>query len=470
MKKVLLVMLAISCSIFAQGNAIFKVTDYPDEELCPRVSPDGERLAYVDLKVVGPFPVANIRVATVDGKNSMLATTGQGPQIDNQYPSWFPNSAQLAYERLVPVANNIQTYEIWAVPFNSSNGTKLVQNNYNFSVMPDISAIGDAVFVTSGNLDCPFPGYPVWRFSDVPPPADVMGNFIIAIQPAGQSVILNTIPGLYPRWNPDGKLVAYSAWNATTGWDIFIADYEKVRGLTNFRQITSEPGDEFAPAWSPDGDWIAYSYARPATPSPINIFVINIHNGTKIQETLEPNSVITMPDWVITEDGEEYIYCCSNMDGDFDIYRFIPSTAEVEGVSASAPAPGATLRVKTPKSEQEKKREAEIRVIVLNTSTDKQSDIAQGFASKVGEQLMQWNENIVVTSVINGSDSGEPHIYYSSDKYEKLANDIALYLDGLITGGVLYSETQYLFFPAEPLSSSPYKLSNVDILVEAPAN
>ncbi|RKZ25522.1 hypothetical protein DRQ29_06195, partial [bacterium] len=75
-----------------------------------------------------------------------------------------------------------------------------------------------------------------------------------------------------------------------------------------------------------------------------------------------------------------------------------------------------------------------------------------------------------VSSVINGSDSGEPHVYYASDDFKKLANDIALFLDGLINNDVLYSETEYSFFPAEPLSSSPYKLNNVDILVEAPAN
>ena len=208
MRKIFWVIFGVSALLLAQGNAIFKVTDYPDHELCPRVSPDGTRLAYVDLKLNGPFPVANIRVATVDGKNAMLSTTGQGPQIDNQYPSWFPNSAQIAYERQVIVASNFTTYSIWAVPLNSANGTQLVQNNYNFSVMPDVSVNGDVVFVTSGNLNSPFPGFPPTRYGDVPPPASAMGNFMIAIQPAGESVVMNAVPGLYPRWSPDGKMIA----------------------------------------------------------------------------------------------------------------------------------------------------------------------------------------------------------------------------------------------------------------------
>jgi len=475
MKKIFLSLLIASCLVFSQGNAIFKVTDFPDNELCPRVSPDGQRLAYVDLKFNGPFPIANIRVSTADGQNSMLATTGQSPQtggvpIDNQYPSWFPNGSQVIYERLVPIAAGTETYEIWSVPFNSSNGTRLIQNNYNFSIMPDVSVNGDVAFVTSGNLQSPFPGYPMTRYGNVPPPAAVMKNFMIAIQPAGQTVVLNSIPGLYPHWNPDGKLIAYSSWNPTTGWDIFVADYTMERGLTNFRQITSDPGDEFVPSWSPDGKWIAYAYARPQSSSPVNIFVINIFDGTRIQETLEPNSIITMPDWTKTADGKEYIYCCSNMDGDFDIYRLVPLLGNTSPVSSSSqmpPAPGGMII--TPQQQQQKNA-GKVRIIVLNTSTDKTADISQSFASKVAQKITEWNDSIFVSSVINGSDSGEPHVYYFSEDFKKLADNISLFLDGLINNEILYSETEYSFFPSEPLSNSPYKLNNVDILIEAPAN
>ncbi len=186
----LLILLSVGLLI-AQGNAIFRVTDFPGHELCPRVSPDGERLAYTDVNLSGPFPVAHLRVASHEGQNPMFATD-RG--VDNQYPAWYPNGIQLTYERLVAFTPTDSSYEIWAVPINGVNGAKLIQNNYNFSVMPDISVNGDAAFVTSENINSPFPSFPPLKYGFVPPPAAIMGNFIIAIQPAGQLVVLNTIP------------------------------------------------------------------------------------------------------------------------------------------------------------------------------------------------------------------------------------------------------------------------------------
>ncbi len=468
MKRAVFLSICLLALAWGQGNSMIRVTDFPNHELCPRVSPDGERLAYAEVNLSGNVPVANIRISTYDGSNPMLATN-RG--VDNQHPAWFPNSAQVAYERQVTVAPGVTNYEIWSVPINSLNGSRLVQNNNNFCCMPDISPKGDVVFVSSGNMTNPFPAFPPMRYGGIPPAAAAMSSFVIAVQPAGASVIINTVPGLYPRWDPSGTKVAYCAWNSSTNWDIFVADYVEGVGLSNFRQVTSDPGDEFAPAWSPDGNWIAYAYAPPGGAPPVNIFIVDVNKGTTIQETFE-NAVTSMPDWAKTPAGE-FIYCESNIDGDFDIYRLRPlistTSPSIPTPPTSPPPPGQMPPTITtgagggPKVPQ-------IKVIVLNSSSNKSAPEAQGFADRVASFIAKWDTLVVVTGILNGADTGEPHVYYAQDTLKSYADKLALYLDGLVTSGVIETSVDFTFYPAEPLESSPYKVVDADIVVEAPAN
>jgi polyisoprenoid-binding protein YceI len=57
-----------------------------------------------------------------------------------------------------------------------------------------------------------------------------------------------------PRWSPDGRRIAVSAYGGASNDDIAVIEV----GTGRFRRLTHGPGYEDSPAWSPDGRRIAY--------------------------------------------------------------------------------------------------------------------------------------------------------------------------------------------------------------------
>jgi serine/threonine protein kinase/WD40 repeat protein len=82
-------------------------------------------------------------------------------------------------------------------------------------------------------------------------------NGIYALDPAGNTQLLHTVPGFYQaaRFSPDGKRLAVALFSGNTG--LWILDSER----DNFFRLTSAPGDNY-PVWSPDGKHIAYENAQ----------------------------------------------------------------------------------------------------------------------------------------------------------------------------------------------------------------
>ena len=57
-----------------------------------------------------------------------------------------------------------------------------------------------------------------------------------------------------PRWSPDGRRLAVSAFGGPGNDDVALIDPATGR----FRRLTTSPSYEHSPAWSPDGRRIAY--------------------------------------------------------------------------------------------------------------------------------------------------------------------------------------------------------------------
>lgn len=64
--------------------------------------------------------------------------------------------------------------------------------------------------------------------------------------------------GEYPDWSPDGQRLVFAAARDSTTYNIYTIGIDG-KGL---RQLTNDPGTDFAPAWSPDGKTIAFQTDR----------------------------------------------------------------------------------------------------------------------------------------------------------------------------------------------------------------
>jgi Tol biopolymer transport system component len=73
---------------------------------------------------------------------------------------------------------------------------------------------------------------------------------------ASQLTSSTQAPHSFPRWSPDGLLIAYHAMpNLDGNWDIFTM---KPDG-SGTQRLTQSPGEDLQPAWSPDGQRLVFS-------------------------------------------------------------------------------------------------------------------------------------------------------------------------------------------------------------------
>ena len=110
-------------------------------------------------------------------------------------------------------------------------------------------------------------------------PADGSGTAEIASS-SGEDY---KVPG---SWSPDGKVLAFSLQDQTTGSDIWV---RKLDGDGKARPFLQTPANEGGPVFSPDGRWLAYEsdesgrvevYVRPF-PGPGSKWQISTDGGTE---------------------------------------------------------------------------------------------------------------------------------------------------------------------------------------------
>jgi len=90
--------------INADGSGLVQLTDTPDDEIEPTVSPDGNTIAYVAATPLEEgIPKWRLYLVSLDGGDPRQLTEGPG---DDFYPCWSPDGRFLAFERHEPGGGN----------------------------------------------------------------------------------------------------------------------------------------------------------------------------------------------------------------------------------------------------------------------------------------------------------------------------------------------------------------------------
>jgi TolB protein len=125
-----------------------------------------------------------------------------------------------------------------------------------------------------------------------------------------QKVLDSREPIMSPTWSPDGKRIAYSAFdNGRPSIYVHTLATGAREKLTNFKGINSSP------AWSPDGRQLAMTLSKDGSP---DIYVMDLATRNLLKVAPHNFAIDTEPQWM--PDGKTLVFT-SNRGGQPQIYQ-----------------------------------------------------------------------------------------------------------------------------------------------------
>lgn len=233
------------------GSSPVRLTNTPEAELFPALSPDARRVAFIRRTGTGASAVERLLVIDADGTDE-LSLTDQ--LFDASNPTWSPDGQRIAFTCTLPAAFGDELCVV------NADGTDLhvVLDGTGFSFIalypdwdPTQDRIGHVMDITN----------PDGSFAFVASGGAAMGSVT-----TGQSFAIS------PALSPDGTRLAFA--RITGDGDVFVAD--ATTGATV--NLTNSAGMENSPTWTRNGASIVYELGG-------NLYRISAAGGTPVQLT-----------------------------------------------------------------------------------------------------------------------------------------------------------------------------------------
>ena len=249
----------------------------------PQISPDGKRIVYV-RRFNDPMTdrrYANLWIINADGSDHRPLTTGNRNDVS---PRWSPDGTRLAY--LSDADGKQQLYIRWMDTGQTARITNLEQAPEVINWSPDGKMLSfSSLVLGKGPRVADLPSPPAGaKWADPPAAYDrlvyrfngagylkpgYMQIFVISAEGGSPRQISN---GNFPNggsefgparasWTPDGKFLIASVNRHPESDHAFFDDevYEFSVGDGSLRALTNRKGPDNTPTVSPNGKWIAYT-------------------------------------------------------------------------------------------------------------------------------------------------------------------------------------------------------------------
>ena len=272
-------------SASVDGGRVQNLTESPDVDDAPVVSPNGRKIAFVR----GMRPTTDIYVMNADGSGQTQRT---GAAEEERDPAWGPDSSALAFTYFVAGSASPSIRVLgWA-----GRDVRRPGQHARFAPRGSVVAFQDPTGIsTVRRTGAPFRRLlrasarsPVWspRGQRIAFERVVGSTTWIAVMNADGTRQRRLTRGTDPVWSRRG-LIAF-----VRGGDVFVVrpDGRGVRRLTRGAAVDS------APSWSPDGTKLAF--VRQAGSVPLAVFVVR-SNGIVVGRVSQDGWAVTpsRPSW-----------------------------------------------------------------------------------------------------------------------------------------------------------------------------
>lgn len=240
------------------GANVQQLTKHGSISIKPRISPDGNKIAYLSYKDRFPF------LYVYDRRTGKSTPISQEPGI-NATPSWSPDGTRLAM-----VLSKDGNMEIYLRDADGKRPVRLTKNRY-LDTSPFFSPDGSQLAFVS----------------------DQGGSPQIYVMPltggGGTRLTMQGGNSYDPAWSPDGKKIAFVVEKRGQGFQIWMMDANG----SNPVQLTNAGGTNESPTWSPDSRHIMFMTTRNGGKE---LWAVNVKTGQEFKLT-KSNISSEGPSW-----------------------------------------------------------------------------------------------------------------------------------------------------------------------------